>query len=69
MLCSTQFLIALPLHSCRLWIFFMMVFEVRAADEYMLNSNSYVESVLFVHVGFQLVYFSYKWSKAKSSFV
>lgn len=37
-LCSTQCLFALPLHSCRLWIFFMMVFEVRATNKYLLNT-------------------------------
>lgn len=29
LLSPTQYMIALPLHSCRLWIFLMMVFEVR----------------------------------------
>ncbi len=35
-LSSTQYMFALPLHSCRLWILLMMVFEVRISHQWQL---------------------------------
>lgn len=42
---STQYLIALPLHSCRLWIFLTMVLEVRFFQQVIIYVSLYSGSV------------------------
>lgn len=43
---STQYLIALPLHSCRLWIFLTMVLEVRFFQQVIIYVFLFTAAVL-----------------------